>query len=40
MDTNYEAEGKLANVIAIFIGAISWGLLIAGSAGMGLSLHP
>jgi hypothetical protein len=40
MDTNYEAEGKAANVIAMFVGTISWVLLIVGSTGMGIGLHP
>ena len=39
MDANYETDGLMANVIAITVGAISWGLLIAGSMGFGMSLH-
>jgi len=39
MDANYETEGHMANVIAITVGAISWGLLIAGSMGFGMPLH-
>lgn len=39
MDANYETEGLMANVIAITVCAISWGLLIAGSMGFGMSLH-
>ena len=39
MDSNYETEGQMDNVIAITVGAVSWGLLIAGSMGFGMSLH-
>lgn len=39
MDTNYETEGQMVNVIAIAVGAVSWGLLIAGSMGFGMSPH-
>ena len=40
MDANYETDGLMANVIAITVGAVSWGLLIVGSTGFGLALHP